>query len=159
MQEVKSGCGEHRQVLPEEAGGAAPRAEERTFEAVVDQLPEVLSFVEEHLEKAGFGARTRTQIMMACEEIFVNIADYAYIPGRGSVLVRLELTDEPAVEITFTDEGVPFDPLAKKDPNVTLSAEERQIGGLGIFMAKELTDRIAYERRDGRNILKMTKLL
>ena len=100
------------------------------------------------------------KIYLACEEIFVNIANYAYSPNVGKATVRVEVSRDPvAVSITFMDNGKPFDPTAKADPDVTLSAGERQIGGLGIFMTKKLMDGVKYEYKDGRNILRIEKNL
>jgi anti-sigma regulatory factor (Ser/Thr protein kinase) len=92
------------------------------------------------------------------EEIFVNIASYAYAPGVGDAVVRFESSQDPAsVTITFIDSGVPYDPVQKDDPDVTLSAEERGIGGLGIYMAKKAMDDMKYVYRDGQNILSISK--
>jgi len=98
------------------------------------------------------------QMDVAVEEIFVNIANYAYAPGVGQARIRIEITGEPRmVQVTFIDSGVPYDPLAKPDPDVTLSAEERQIGGLGIFMVKKSMDNMLYEYKDKQNILTLQK--
>ena len=100
------------------------------------------------------------QIDVAVEEIFVNIAHYAYAPEVGSTTVQVETASEPRrVTITFMDRGVPYDPLAKPDPDVTFSAEERQIGGLGIYMVKMSMDDVRYEYRDGQNVLTIEKAL
>ena len=94
------------------------------------------------------------------EEIFVNIAHYAYKTGIGKAVVRVEITDELAtVTITFMDHGVEYNPLERDDPDITLSAEERDIGGLGIFMTKNLMDDVTYEYNEGKNILKLKKSL
>jgi anti-sigma regulatory factor (Ser/Thr protein kinase) len=98
------------------------------------------------------------QILVAVEEIFVNIASYAYAPDQGNAIVRIEFSDEPVeVTITFMDNGIPFDPLQRRDPDVTLSAEERRIGGLGIFMTKKTMDSVDYEYKNGQNILRLKK--
>ena len=95
---------------------------------------------------------------MAADEIVTNISMYAYAPGTGDFTVNFAFDgEERAAEITFVDEGVPFDPLAKDDPDVTLSAEERQIGGLGIFLVKKTMDDMTYRREDGKNILTIRK--
>ncbi len=95
---------------------------------------------------------------MAIDELFGNIANYAYNPDIGTATVRVEVTENPlAVVITFIDNGVPYDPLAKSDPDITLSAEEREIGGLGIYMVKKSMDDISYEYKDGKNFLKIKK--
>ena len=131
---------------------------EITIEAKVDNLDRVLSFVDEQLEGAGCPMKIQMQIDIAVEEIFVNIAHYAYQTKTGKAVVRVEiLPDPPSVDITFIDNGVPYDPLAKADPDITLSAEERQIGGLGIFMVKKSMDDVHYEYMDGHNILTLKK--
>ena len=128
--------------------------------AVSENLEELQSFVEERLEAADCPMRARMQIGVAVEEIFINIASYAYAPEKGKATVRVEVSEDPfAVTITFLDHGVPYDPLARKDPNVTLSAEEREIGGLGIFMTKKIMDDVVYEYRNGQNILTLKKRL
>ena len=128
--------------------------------AEIEKLPEVLAFLEQHLEEVDCPPKAQMQIAIAAEEIFVNIAHYAYAPGTGDATVRLELSPEPATAIiTFIDRGVPFDPLAKPDPDVTLSAEDREIGGLGIFMTKKNMDDVRYEYRDDCNILRLEKKL
>ena len=100
------------------------------------------------------------QIDIAIDELFGNIAHYAYNPDIGEATVRVEVTKEPlAVIITFIDNGVPYDPLAKADPDTTLSADERAIGGLGIFMVKKTMDDITYEYKNGQNILTIKKSL
>ena len=137
-----------------------PEVYELEIAADTDRLPEVLSFIEQHLEEADCPPKAQMQIAVAAEEIFVNIARYAYAPDSGKAMVRIEFSPAPAaVTITFIDHGVPFDPLAKPDPDVTLSAEERGIGGLGIFMTKKTMDDVKYEYKDGQNILKMKKTL
>ncbi len=130
------------------------------IEADVNNLDTVLAFVDEQLEKYGCSPKIQMQIDVAVEEIFVNIANYAYNPEIGLAGISVETQEEPlAVTITFTDNGVPYDPLKKPDPDVTLSAEERQIGGLGIYMVKKSMDNISYEYKDGRNILTIKKNL
>ena len=135
-------------------------ANELVLEAVQENLEAVQTFVDEHLEAADCSAKAKMQIGVAVEEIFVNIAHYAYQPGHGSVTVRVEVGEAPvSVTITFVDHGVPYDPLAKSDPDVTLSAADRDIGGLGIFMTKKLMDDVVYEYKDGQNILTLKKAL
>ena len=131
-----------------------------SIEAAVENLDAVQSFVDERLEALGCSMKAQMQIDVAVEEIFVNIASYAYHPEIGPVTVRVELDeDKRSVSLTFLDQGRPYDPLAKPDPDVTLSAEDRQIGGLGIFMVKKSMDDMRYEYRDGQNILTITKRL
>ncbi len=129
-------------------------------EARLDRLQEVLAFVDEQLEAADCPMRAQMQIDVAVEELYVNIASYAYAPAAGPATIRLDVADSPrAVEITFIDGGVPFDPVARPDPDVTLSAEERQVGGLGIYMVKKTMDDVKYARRDDMNVLTITKRL
>ena len=135
-------------------------ANELELEAAPENLAEVQAFVEEHLSDADCSPKALMQIGIAVEEIFVNIAHYAYHPEEGRATIRVEVDDEPVtVTITFLDHGVPYDPLSREDPDVTLSAEERDIGGLGIFMTKEFVDNLAYEYKDGQNILTLKKKL
>lgn len=128
--------------------------------ARTDRLPEVLAFLEQRLEQMDCPPKAQMQINVAAEEIFVNIASYAYAPGTGEAAVCVDEDEAPGyVTITMTDCGMPFDPLAKEDPDTELPAQERGIGGLGIFMTKKLMDEVSYEYKDGRNILKMKKRL
>lgn len=129
-----------------------------TVEAEIDNLPQVLAFVDEALEAADCPMKSQIQIDIAVEEIFVNIARYAYAPDKGAAVIGADVRDGVA-EITFADSGKPYDPLAREDPDVTLSAEEREIGGLGIFMVKKTMDDLRYEYRDGQNLLTMIKTL
>ena len=133
---------------------------ELDIEATKENLPKVMEFVGRKLEAVDCPPKAGMQIDIAVEEIFTNIVNYAYAPGKGSAKVRVDVTDHPVtVSITFIDNGKPYDPLAKEDPDITLSAEERQIGGLGIFMTKQVMDDVIYEYKDGRNILTLKKNL
>ena len=131
---------------------------EMTIDAAVENIPAVTAFVEEQLEQYNCPMKTQMQIDIAIDELFSNIAQYAYNPKTGKATIRVEVTENPmAVIITFIDNGVPYNPLAKADPDVTLSADERQIGGLGIFMVKKSMDDINYEYKNGQNILTIKK--
>ncbi len=131
---------------------------ELTINATVENIERVTDFVNEQLELHGCSLKAQMQIDIAIDELFGNIAHYAYNPDVGPATVRVELKEDPlAVVITFIDHGVPYDPLKKADPNTELSAEEREIGGLGIYMVKKTMDGISYEYRDGQNILTITK--
>ncbi len=133
---------------------------ELDIEANKENLMIVQDFVEEKLSKIDCSPKIAMQINLAVEEIFVNIASYAYAPVKGNATVRVEVFDDPlSVTITFIDHGVQYDPLSKEDPDVTLSAEERGIGGLGIFMTKQIMDDIVYEYADGANTLTLKKNL
>ncbi len=131
---------------------------ELTIDAKVENIDAVTEFVNAELEALDCPMKAQMQIDVAIDELFGNISNYAYNPEVGPATVRVEVTEDPlAVVITFIDGGVPYDPLAKADPNVKLSAEEREIGGLGIFLVKKTMDDIAYEYKDGKNILKIKK--
>lgn len=133
---------------------------ELDIEALVENLDEVLQFVDTQLENAECSPKVQMQIDLAVEEIFVNVANYAYDPEVGPVTVRVEvLPDASAVSITFIDHGVPYDPLAKADPDVSKAADERQVGGLGIFLVKKNMDDISYKYVNGSNILMIKKNL
>lgn len=130
---------------------------ELTLEARVENLNQVLGFVDSLLEQGKCPMKTQMQIDVALEEMFVNVAHYAYAPESGSVTIRAELEQPDTISITLIDRGIPYNPLEKPDPDVTLSAEERQIGGLGIYMVKKSMDEMLYRHEDGQNILTMKK--
>lgn len=133
---------------------------EMTIAAKVENIPAVTAFVDERLEALDCPLKAQMQIDIAIDELFGNIAHYAYQPGMGPATVRVEVVQDPlSVVITFIDHGVPYDPLSKADPDVTLSAEEQEIGGLGIYMVKKTMDAISYEYKDGQNILTLKKRL
>ena len=127
-------------------------------DAAVDNITKVTEFVDEHLEQWGCPGKARAQIAIAIDEIFGNIARYAYHLQAGTAAVEVELAEEPmAVVITFMDRGMPFDPLAKEAPDISLGAEERPPGGLGIYMVRQSMDAVSYEYREGKNILQIRK--
>ena len=132
---------------------------EKRFPAALDQLEPVQMFVLSQLKGYAYSERVRAQLDVAVEEIFVNIARYAYPPDQpGWALVRCQVDRDP-LRITgeFVGRGVPFNPLLKKDADITLSAEERQIGGLGILMVKRSMDQVDYAYENGCNILTLVK--
>ena len=131
---------------------------ELTIEAIPENVEKVVDFVETQLKEYGCGLRTMTAVEVAVDELFSNIAHYAYNPETGEATVLVDVKEEPlSVEITFIDNGVPYDPLKKEDPDTTLSADERPIGGLGIFIVKKSMDSVDYEYKDGKNILTIKK--
>ena len=131
---------------------------ELKIEAKTENLSEVLAFVDGQLEAQGCPMKAQMQIDLVIEELFVNIARYAYAPGTGTAEIQMEVSkDASLVTITMIDRGRPYNPLAKHDPDIALSAEDRQIGGLGIYLVKKNVDEIGYLRRDGQNILTVTK--
>ena len=130
------------------------------IDAKVENLQEVTDFVEANLEKADCPMKTQMQIVVAVEEIFVNIASYAYEGKVGRACVVFEYFENGNyVDITFEDTGIPYNPLEKEDPDITLSAEQRAIGGLGIYMVKKSMDDMRYRYEDGKNILTIEKKL
>ena len=131
---------------------------ELTVAATVENIETVTDFVDQQLEELDCPMKAEMQINIAIDELFSNIAHYAYHPEIGEATVAVEVVQDPmAVEITFIDNGIPYDPLAKEDPDVSLAADERQIGGLGIFIVKKSMDSINYEYKDGKNILTIRK--
>jgi anti-sigma regulatory factor (Ser/Thr protein kinase) len=131
---------------------------EMTIDAVVEKIADVTDFIDEQLEKYDCPKKTQMQIDIAVDELFGNIARYAYPSKKGMVTVRMEVDGRrQEASITFIDSGIPYDPLKKEDPDVTLSAEERSIGGLGIYIVKKSMDAVIYEYKDGQNILCIKK--
>ena len=129
-----------------------------TLDAKTENVDKVIEFINKELDAFGCSSKTKIEIDVAVDEIFANIANYAYNKNVGSVTIQINITDNPKTAvIIFKDSGVPFDPLIKKDPNVTLSADERDIGGLGIFIVKKTMDKVEYEYKDKQNVLKITK--
>ena len=129
-----------------------------TLTAVTENIPEVTAFIDAQLEALDCCAKARIQIDMAIDEVFSNIAYYAYAPGTGDVTVRFEFdASTGTAAVTFIDRGVPYNPLGKDDPDVTLSARERGIGGLGIFLVKKTMDDVKYRRGQDCNMLTIYK--
>ncbi|MCL2088423.1 MAG: ATP-binding protein [Oscillospiraceae bacterium] len=123
------------------------------IEARPENIDTLLDFVRERLETCP--QKILSQIEIAADEIFSNIARYAYHPNVGSVTVRIAAGSEIAIE--FEDSGVQYNPLAQEDPDITLSAEEREIGGLGVFLVKKIMDSVEYRREGERNVLTVRK--
>ncbi len=152
-----------KEKIIEESVGRGGRL---TVEARTEMLDEALAFIDKYLEAYGCSPRSQMHIDMAAEEIFVNIASYAYTPRIGTAQISLEIETEDTpggqvdtAVITFTDGGFAYNPLDKPDPDVTLPAGERPIGGLGIYIVKKTMDTVTYEYKDGKNILRMRKRL
>ena len=134
---------------------------ELKISAAAENLDTVLDFVNTELEASGCPLKLQTQINIAIEEILVNIANYAYktvVPSEtGNVTMRIAVGDEVTIE--FEDNGVPYNPLEKEDPNISASAHDRKIGGLGIYMVKQIMDSVEYRHMDGKNILIIRKVI
>ncbi|MCR5795843.1 MAG: anti-sigma factor antagonist [Solobacterium sp.] len=146
--------------LLEKTDSLTYEANELEIEAKDENIPEMMAFIEEHLEVTDCPQRELSQISLAAEEVFTNIAHYAYAPETGNAVLRIEVTEDPVtVTLTFIDNGVQYDPLVRREPDVNLSAEEREVGGLGIFLVKKTMDDVNYEYKDGQNILSLKKKL
>ncbi len=131
----------------------------KTFEADDKNLAEVIEFVKSPVQDE-LTLEIENKVELAVEEIFVNIAHYAYGENTGTVTITSSLATEPKrLCVEFCDQGIPFDPLAKPDPDITLGAEERKIGGLGIFLTKKFMDKVEYRYENGSNILYFEKNL
>ena len=130
---------------------------ELVIEAIPENLSTVLSFVKTELQEYGTEGKMQRQIAIAVEEIFVNIAHYAYNPETGNAVIRISIGDE--VNIEFEDNGNPYNPLEKTDPDTTLKAKDRKIGGLGVFMVKKIMDSVDYRFENGKNLLKIRKTI
>lgn len=128
--------------------------------AIMENLDESLDFLVYGLEKAGIDKKASYQLRLACEEVIVNVIHYAYPNHQGNVRISYELAkDGRDIVIMVSDSGYPFNPLEKAEPDISLPMEERQIGGLGIFMVRNIMDNVEYKREDGRNILILRKTL
>ena len=131
-----------------------------TVEATIPNVPKVTAFVNDLLEEHGCPLKAQTQIDIAIDEVFGNISMYAYTPKTGPATVCVDFEENPpAVIITFIDNGKSFNPLSAEEPDITLPAERRKIGGLGVFIVKKIMDDVIYEHEDGRNILRIRKVL
>ena len=133
---------------------------ELTIEATPENVDKVVEFIDGMLEEYGCGIKAQMAIEVAVDELFSNIAHYAYNPETGYATVMVDVIKDPlSVEITFVDNGKPYDPLSRANPDTTLAIADRQIGGLGIFIVKKSMDAVNYEYKDGKNILTIKKNL
>lgn len=131
---------------------------ELTMDAVIENVTPLTEAVDGMLESMDCPMKVQAQIDIAIDEVFSNIANYAYAPDVGRAVIRIETCREPAsITLIFRDWGMRYNPLEKKDPDVTLGLEERQIGGLGIFMVKKSMNRMFYRRRGRQNVLTLIK--
>ena len=132
--------------------------QEMTTDALVENIEPVTEFVVRKLEQMRCPSKARMQIEVMVDEVFGNIVRYAYPDKVGSVTIRMEEVIDPrGILIEFEDAGTPYNPLEREDPDVTLPSEERQIGGLGIYLVKKLMDEVRYEYRSGKNVLSIRK--
>ena len=129
---------------------------EKIFPADINELAPVTVFLEKELDKAEASPKLMVTFAVALEELFVNVAHYAYPGSKGTVKIGID-TSGDSIVVQLTDSGIPFDPVAMPDPDITESAEERKIGGLGIYMVKKSMDSMTYEYKDNQNILTISK--
>ena len=129
---------------------------EKIFPADINELASVTVFLEEELDKAEVNPKLMVTFAVALEELFVNVAHYAYPGSKGTVKIGID-TSGDSIVVQLTDSGNPFNPLEMPDPDITQSAEERKIGGLGIYMVKKSMDSMTYEYKDNQNILTISK--
>lgn len=129
---------------------------ELSITAKTENLDEVLSFVNCELEKQNCSMMAQMELDIAIEELFVNIAHYAYRPKEGPVTIQIDFKED-MISVVFIDNGIPYNPWERKDPDITLSAEEREIGGLGVYMVKKSMDHVDYSYEEGKNILTIQK--
>ncbi len=133
---------------------------ELTLEAKIENIPKVTAFIDEELEARDCSMKAQVQLDVAVDELFSNVSYYAYAPDTGYATIRFEYDEQTdTAQVTMIDRGVPYNPLEKEDPDVTLSAKEREVGGLGIFLVKKTMDDMTYCREDGANIVRIKKRL
>ncbi len=131
-----------------------------TLDATVENVAKATEFVEEQMEAFGCSMKLQSQINIAVDELFVNIASYAYQDKTGQATVCVEKEgDPPEVTITFIDSGIPYNPLEQKEPDVHLNINDRKAGGLGIYIVKKMMDSMSYEYKDKHNVLTIKKKL
>ena len=127
-------------------------------EAKVENLASVNEFVEEILQPLNCSMKIQMQLELAVEEIFVNIANYAYGENTGKAFITGRILENPLrLELVFMDEGTPYNPLERKDPDLEQKMEDRAIGGLGIYLVKKNVEEIAYSYQEGKNVLTLCK--
>ena len=131
-----------------------------TVEAKIENVDKVTEFVNEVLEDKECPLKVQMQLDVAIDEIFGNIAYYAYGKGSGNATIQIEMEDNPPkITLIFIDQGIPYNRLENKDPDITMDIVHREIGGLGFFLVKKTMDELSYEYVDGQNILTMKKEL
>ncbi len=131
-----------------------------TLPAAIESIETATDSLNEILEEAGCSLHNQMILDVALDELMSNVARYAYAPGTGNITLTAEILEDPKrIVLTLADSGVPYDPLKKEDPDTSLSAEERKIGGLGIFIVKQSMDDMTYAYIDNQNIVTITKNL
>ncbi|BDZ69590.1 ATP-binding protein [Methanobacterium petrolearium] len=131
-----------------------------TITAKIENLPNVLNFINNQLNGLNISGKTLFQLELAIEEIYVNIARYAYVGEEGAVTITSCIEEDPLqIIVEFTDSGVPFNPLENEDPDFSQKTEEKEIGGLGIHLIKKNVDSLGYKFHDNKNVLTIKKIL
>ena len=126
--------------------------------AVLESIEKATAYLDDILDNEGCPNAIKMQMSIVLDELISNVAQYAYKDGKGDIALSVETLEAPKrVVITIEDSGIPYNPLEKEDPDITLSAEERQIGGLGIFIVKKYMDDIKYAYENKKNILTLVK--
>ena len=135
------------------------QTETLTLHNDISEVPQLNDFIEAVAERLGIEPSTALQLQLAVEEAVVNVMDYAYPPDSVGEVSVATTSDGQCLKIVISDSGTPFDPTQQEKADISLSVEERQIGGLGIFLVNEIMDTVSYERKDGKNVLTLTKQL
>ena len=135
------------------------QTETLTLHNDISEVPLLNNFIKAVASRLGFEPSTALELQLAVEEAVVNVMDYAYPPDTVGMVTVATTTDGQSMEIVISDSGTPFDPTKQEKADISLSVEERQIGGLGIFLVNEIMDTVSYERKDGKNVLTLTKQL
>ena len=130
----------------------------KTFPATIEEFPNVIAFFEETLTEYGASFKVITQMNIIAEELFTNVAKFAYKDSTGYCQIDIEKLDG-SIKVRFIDNGGMFNPLEKEDPDISTGADEREIGGLGILMVKKMSDQIEYSYQSNCNILTLVKNL
>jgi len=131
----------------------------KRFKGVMDNLEEMIQFILLESKEIVDSVKIDYQLRLVSEEALINIINYAYGKGVGELKIDCETINDDTIFIEISDGGVAFDPLQKEDPDITLPVEERRVGGLGIFIIKNIMDTVDYKREDGKNVLTLTKKL
>lgn len=135
------------------------QTETLTLHNDISEVPQLNDFIEAVAERLGIEPSTALQLQLAVEEAVVNVMDYAYPPDSVGEVSVATTSDGQCLKIVITDSGVPFDPTEQEKADISLTVEERQVGGLGILLVSEIMDAVSYERKDGKNVLTLTKQL
>ncbi len=129
---------------------------ELTLPATIENIDVATDFIDEELEAHNCPMKAITQINIALDELFSNIARYAYPDSQGMATVRIDI-DSERIFLQLADSGIEFNPLKNDDPDITASIDNRSVGGLGIFMVKKTMDEVKYEYINNQNIISIIK--